>query len=1386
MNNILTDIVIALVALVAIILLALLAQGLVRPVLAKIGLRNIARRPAQSVLIVIGLTLSTLIIVSALAVGDTLSYSVQRQAVSAYGQVDEIIAPPLLSSLTAASGADNGATESEATVTSTLQSPSQQQQLQNLTAGGLTSVLAVLNGGLPGISTEHYAQMRTKALQEPLVDGVAGAVLFPTIIRNTDTGQGEPLGFVFAVDQDYDQQFGITTVQGQSVRMDALRPGVGNIFLQANNAFSATQGLVRQAGLQNGVPDALLLAAGVGAVLTGATGQSFDVSNLSVTTQTLRSLGIDTSPLEAQGIETVTLASLGITTDTLRAIGQRVGVTDTTNVQPAVVLSNTLGIDTSQILSATQGLLKSLNLNTLGRQIDRTLEPVGLQLRQGDVYLNRLGAERLDAQVGDVLEIFVGPIPIPVRVKAIVEEAGPVGALLPVVMLRLDEAQKLFFMNGKVNAVLVSNKGDAIEGMQHTSAVSERLRVLSMDEAALNDVVAILRRPSVKPALSAAALNASTIETGPNSDDELPAWLANLLQNITPFGALNDNLKTLPAELDKPGISDGLRVMMGEQTFRLWLLDQAKLSPKDAADLSAAFSKLNQFDVIDQLSKSLVVTVSNAAGGVFGSVFTVFGAFSIFAAILLIFLIFVMLATERNTEMGIARAIGVQRSHLVQMFVTEGVVYDLLAAAIGVALGVAVSYVMVGFLGRLINDVAGRFGSNINILQFHFYVAPTSVLAGYCLGVLFTYIVVVWSSWRVSRLNIVSAIRNLPEEANAKRRSSINKVLRQLPGPLLMVAAAGVFYYASQRRVVTLWQIGGTLALIGLMLLVERLIERVAASKTDANRSHTALTRIVYSVIGLGLLIAWGAPWNQLIGRTGFQVLTTDQAWVLAALILSGPMLIVGAIMVIMNNADVLAGLVGRLLGNLRVVAPVLKTAIAYPLSARFRTSMAMVMFAMIIATVVIMAVVIQATQSIITQDVKSSAGFEISTANTLLSFFSPLQDLNGEIPRQVGDYPKLAEIDVVGGVRGAQLVGREISPTLGSWSPVGVAGVDAGYVQQAERVYPLTHRAVGYADDAAVWQALRERNDVAVITPDLLAVALETPAAEQVITSSVAGQSFTKTLGTSGVSVDTGNNNDSPRRRFGRGLRVQGIPSDVTELPPISIELRDEASPTRTHTVQVIGVLADNTTLAGRPLQINLSALAILRNEASTAPETFYIKTKPNTNVSEVRLVAQEVERAFLPNGIDVTLMAERFAVGQNIIRGILRLFQGFMALGLLVGIAALGVISTRTVVERRQQIGVLRAIGFQSNMVAFALVLEASFIALAGLLVGAGTGLLLGQYIVRTFLLSLTPQTVFPLPWLQIGSILLLAYGFSLLTTIVPAVQASRIYPAEALRYE
>ena len=42
------------------------------------------------------------------------------------------------------------------------------------------------------------------------------------------------------------------------------------------------------------------------------------------------------------------------------------------------------------------------------------------------------------------------------------------------------------------------------------------------------------------------------------------------------------------------------------------------------------------------------------------------------------------------------------------------------------------------------------------------------------------------------------------------------------------------------------------------------------------------------------------------------------------------------------------------------------------------------------------------------------------------------------------------------------------------------------------------------------------------------------------------------------------------------------------------------------------------------------------------------------------------------------------------------------------------------------------------------------------------------------------------FSVPWLNLGIIFVVVYGAALLTSLLPAVQASRVYPAQALRYE
>jgi putative ABC transport system permease protein len=230
--------------------------------------------------------------------------------------------------------------------------------------------------------------------------------------------------------------------------------------------------------------------------------------------------------------------------------------------------------------------------------------------------------------------------------------------------------------------------------------------------------------------------------------------------------------------------------------------------------------------------------------------------------------------------------------------------------------------------------------------------------------------------------------------------------------------------------------------------------------------------------------------------------------------------------------------------------------------------------------------------------------------------------------------------------------------------------------------------------------------------------------------------------------------------------------------LPATTIEIRDGAGAARS--LQVIGMLETQNMLASSGVLVNEEASTTL--DVETTEVRWLVAVDEGADVRET---ARVLERAFLSSGLDASVMVDSFAQGQQITRGILQLFQGFMALGLLVGIAALGVISSRTVVERRQQVGMLRAIGYQPGMVALSFVLESSFIALVGIGIGTAAGILLGRNMLGEFFDLVNPGA-FTLPWLEIGGILLLAYVFSLVTTILPAIQASRIYPAEALRYE
>ena len=168
--------------------------------------------------------------------------------------------------------------------------------------------------------------------------------------------------------------------------------------------------------------------------------------------------------------------------------------------------------------------------------------------------------------------------------------------------------------------------------------------------------------------------------------------------------------------------------------------------------LSRLFGDLSELAVEDLKRDTL--DMGELAASAFTTIFIVSGLFGITAGLVLIFLIFVMLAAERKSEMGMARAVGAQRGRLVEMFVFEGTAYDLAAAADGVALGIVTGLIIAYTLGRAFAGVGLSIRPSVSV---------RSLLVSYSLGMLVTFITVLVSANRVSHLNIVSAIRDLPD-----------------------------------------------------------------------------------------------------------------------------------------------------------------------------------------------------------------------------------------------------------------------------------------------------------------------------------------------------------------------------------------------------------------------------------------------------------------------------------------------------------------------------------------------------------------------------------------------------------------------------------------------
>ncbi len=833
-------------------------------------------------------------------------------------------------------------------------------------------------------------------------------------------------------------------------------------------------------------------------------------------------------------------------------------------------------------------------------------------------------------------------------------------------------------------------------------------------------------------------------------------------------------------------------------------------------DIRAAFSRFERENPELYLSNGLSrfstepVKADSLEGAeliasVFTTLFLFMGSFSVAAGILLIFLIFAMLAEERKPEMGIARAVGMQRNDLIQMFISEGMVYNMGAAVVGVVLGLLFA---IGLIAAL-NQGFESFG-----FQFTWSVTIKSLVISAGIGVVITFITVVFSSFRAARLNIVAAIRDIPESQYEETYPLTPwRVLRNVLGvfttaiglvlllttPITLILGAPIAFVLNligsrwARRLipwvllfgwrVLRWNpqwwivfIVGGLYLLDLGLNQESFFPYMTGVSLvplgvvmGLNKLRLGGRRIpqrLLYTLGAGfVMFLWFIPNDWHEGFFDNNLNGGPELFVLA-----GTMLTAAGTLLLIFNLDLIVGGIRNAVGGIGRLAPVIRTAAAYPAAARYRTGMTIAMIALITFALVNFST-INASFSKAFSGTDTAGGFEVLAFNTPVNAVSDIRA--GLDAAGAGDV--LDDIENAGLVEaGPQRGTRAVTVLTERWDAVAerhildrdgdirlvetdpsaveledrdavvLGGVNDEFIDGQEvKLQAISYR---YEDERAVWSALRSGEPVAVATVDAIDGA----------------------FGFAGSELDPWSTPDS-------------VTDESTLLPRIVVEV---GIGERARQVEVIAIL-ERVTGAFVDLDGEAGALPTLLVPMSVAASVIgesestrhYIGVRDGADSLDV---AQGIERELRIYAVDIKGELERQQSTQS---SILALFQGFIGIGLVAGLAALGVIALRAVVERRQQIGVLRAIGFQARLVGFELLLEMGFIALLGL--GLGTALALGLAW-RLFAEGTFGEISMYIPLGTVLPMLIGAFAASLILTYFPARQAARTTIAEALRYE
>ena len=691
-------------------------------------------------------------------------------------------------------------------------------------------------------------------------------------------------------------------------------------------------------------------------------------------------------------------------------------------------------------------------------------------------------------------------------------------------------------------------------------------------------------------------------------------------------------------------------------------------------------------DVLSSKQKDIEQEREEAKG--FTDIFFFLGAFSIITGVILIINTFVMLGQERKSEMGMARALGMRQKVLNKLYLYEGTGYALIASFLGVIIGIGVGYGIMFFINEF--SASPDPGIEWSLIE-HFTFSAEGLMTAFFMGFFITLITIVFTASRISKINIIRAVRNIPEppiDKGNRRMFTIGIVLIIL-GSILAVTALST----GGPGTLALFAGGLTSIIFGTGLILRRYIG----------------DRVGMTIAGIGVLVMLSLP---------FDTWPSHLEGEFDVFIISGVFRILSALIILMFNSDYLIKLISVIAGkgkNGRKA--IVKIAISYPMTSKFRTGMTIAMFALIIFMITIMqSMVGMISYNIDAQIDEVSGGYHI-VGNTISD--SPLIMIDETLEE-------------------SELLSKEVEEIFAPVS--GNAVIETPDYPDRK---PMPYLFVGFDNDTLTSNPFKLRNYMEDF-PDEESVWRELSVNESVVIAD-------SSLGYNEFEMEI-----HDHLNIGDRINVHTESGSNKNLTIIGFM--------ESYTIR--GIIQHESRVKEAGINGSTQILVKVRDE------------------DKVRLVAKELEKTFIQNGLQTIVIRDMVEEQLEVTNQFFDLFNAYMSIGLIVGIAGLGIIIIRAVTERFKEIGMIRAIGFKRKMVLSSFLMESSFVAVLGIFIGIG----LGVISVYSFWLEDFQELgwSFYLPMGEIAMIAFIAFVVSLLCTIPPSYKASKISPAEALRYE